>query len=138
MERLVVTDREAIRATLLEIARDLQHNDHRRVVSHIYSGQPELKRKAEAELPNYRFSECRITRIHSIDVDTSASPHSAVAEFNIIATGSFKEGGYEFTDTIPRWIRLHLVREKDGRWGVQDYEHDDPQRMIMQTPGEAK
>ena len=43
-----------------------------------------------------------------------------------------------FDRPAPPRLRLHLVREKDGRWGVQAYEHDDPQRMIMQPPGERK
>jgi hypothetical protein len=37
----------------------------------------------------------------------------------------------ELTDTVPRWVKLQMLREKDGRWAVAEYEHDDPQRMIM-------
>ena len=40
-----------------------------------------------------------------------------------------------FSDSnIPRWVKLHLVREKDGRWTVQEYEHDTPQRGFMNQP----
>src|SRR2546430_16524534 len=53
IERLVVTDREAIHATLLQIARDVQSNNRAPVRRHVYSGNQELKRKAEGELPNY-------------------------------------------------------------------------------------
>jgi hypothetical protein len=130
-ERLVVTDKEAIRATLLEIASDVKRNDHRAVLSHIHPTAPELKRKAQAEIPNYQFTECRVTKINVIDVDSHTEPRSAIVEFNIIASGTFKPPGFEVTDTIPRWIKLHMLREKDGRWTVVDYDHDSPERMMF-------
>src|SRR5438105_17370 len=68
IERLVVTDREAINTTLLQIARDVQSNNRRAVLQHIASSASSLKQRAEAEMPNYQFTECRITKIHSIDI----------------------------------------------------------------------
>jgi hypothetical protein len=136
IERMVITDREAIRATLQQIARDLQTNNRRAVVRHVYSGAPQLKQKAEAELPNYEFTECRITKINKLDVDASAEPRSAIIEFNIIASGTFNHLDNVVTTTVPRWIKLQMLREKDGRWTVESYEHDDPQRMIMNQPPE--
>src|SRR5262245_47130924 len=58
VERLVVTDREAIRATLLQIAHDVESNNHGAVLKHIHSGAPQLAQRAKAELPNYQFSAC--------------------------------------------------------------------------------
>lgn len=138
VERLVATDCEAIERTLLEIARDVESNNRQVVIRHVYSGAPELKQKAEAELPNYKFTECRVTKIHLIEVDAASGPRSAMVEFNVLATGSFKHEGMEVTDTVPRWVRLHFVREKDGRWAVQSYEHDSPQRMLLDRPAAEK
>jgi low affinity Fe/Cu permease len=137
-ERLVITDKEAIRATLKDIARDVQNNNHPAVLAHISSTTPALKRKAEAELPNYQFTECRVTKIHLIDVDSHTEPRSAIAEFNIIASGTFRPPGFEVTDTIPRWIQLHLLRENDGRWTVVEYDHDSPERMMFDRPSEGR
>jgi hypothetical protein len=135
MERMVITDREAIDATLEQIARDVQTNNRQALIRHIYSGAPKLKQKAEAELPNYEFTECRITKIFSRDIDSLAEPRSAIVEFNIVASGNFTYEGVSFSDSnIPRWVKLHLVREKDGRWTVQEYEHDTPQRGFMNPP----
>ncbi|HEY2414743.1 MAG TPA: hypothetical protein VGI40_21035 [Pirellulaceae bacterium] len=134
-ERLIVTDREQIRATLQEIARDVKNNDHRRIISHIHSSATAIKQKAQAELPKYHFTEFRITKIHSIDVDRSADPPSAVVELNVVGGITIRDQGFE-SDHVARWVKLHLLKEKDGRWTVADYEHDDPQRMIMQNPGE--
>jgi len=134
-ERLVVTDREQIRATLQEIARDVKNNDHRRILGHIHSSATAIKQKAQAEMPKYKFTDFRITKIHSIDVDRSAAPLSAVVELNVVGGGTFHEQGLQM-DHVARWVKLHLLKEKDGRWTVAEYEHDDPQRMIMQSPGE--
>jgi low affinity Fe/Cu permease len=131
VERLVVTDSEAIRATLAEIARDVKNNDRVALKQHIHPSAASLRQKADAELPNYQLTECRVTKIHLIDVDDLAEPRSAVAEFNIIASGTFKYEGFTGDGTYPRWVRLQMLRDKDNRWKVVDYEHDDPQRMIM-------
>src|SRR5262245_37702167 len=94
VERLVITDREAIRLALLTIARDVQSNNLKAVTSHVHSSSPELKQKAEAELPNYHFTECRVTKIHDVKVDSQSKPRSAIVEFNLIAVGTFKGPGF--------------------------------------------
>ena len=129
VEKVVVTDREAVRSTVLQIAHDVQHNDRRAVLAHIYSGSPQLRKQAEAELAKYQFTELRITRIHLIDVDRQAEPRSAIVEFNVVGSGS-ERGGLEI-EHIARWVKLHMLREKDGRWTVADFEHDSPERMIV-------
>jgi hypothetical protein len=134
VERRTITDREAIRMSLHRIAQDVKSNSRRAVLSHIHSSAPELKRKAEAELPNYKFDECRVTKIHLIDVDDQSEPQSAIAEFNIVASGTFSVPGIEATGSYPRWVKLHLLRENDGRWTVVDYEHDEPTRMMKESP----
>jgi hypothetical protein len=127
VEQLVVTDREAIEATLAAIARDVQSNNLRAVLSHVSANNAELQRKAEAEMPNYRFDECRVTKIHQLDIDASAEPRSALVEFIVVASGSFQHGGMELTDRgVPRRVLLQLVREQDGAWRVQDYAHSSP------------
>lgn len=132
-ERLVVTDREKIRATLQEIARDVKANDHAKVMRHIHSSAASVKQQAQAELPKYKFTEFRITKIHTIDVDASTEPRSAMVELNMVGGGSFHEFGID-ADHVPRWVQLHLLRETDGRWTVAAYQHDDPQRMMYEQP----
>jgi hypothetical protein len=101
-------------------------------VQHIATSALSLKQKAEAELPNYKFTECRVTKVHSIDVNSKATPPTAIARFNVIASGSFSYGGFEVSDSqVPRWIELQMVKEKDGRWTVEDYSHAPPQQMLF-------
>lgn len=137
-ERLVVTDKEAIRLTLAQMAHDVQSNNRRALVQHIYSGAPELKRQVEAELRDYHFTECRITRVNKIDVDDSAEPRSAIVEFNVIGSGSSEKEPIGEVEHFPRWVQLQMIREKDGRWTVADYDHQPPQQMIMNEPVERR
>jgi hypothetical protein len=135
VERLVITDREAIQATLLTIARDVQSNNRRAILGHVHSSATELKQRAETELANYQFTECRVTRIHLVDVNARAQPRSAVVEFNVIASGTFRQGTLEVSDTsVPRWVRLNMLRENDGRWTVESYEHAPPQQFMFNRP----
>ena len=135
VERVVITDREAIDATLDQIARDVKNNNRKALIRHIHSGATKLRQRAEAELPNYEFTDCRITKVFSRDIDRTAEPRSAIVEFNVIVSGSFTYEGLSFSDTnILRWVKLHLVREKDGRWTVQEFDHDDPQRGFLNQP----
>lgn len=134
VERVVVTDREAIRAKLVEIARDVQANDHQRVLSHIAKGNPSLVQKAQNELPNYDFTECRVTKIHKTDVDASAEPRSAIVKFNVRFDGKFGQGGFQGRGPGVRWIQLHMVREEDGQWRVQNYDHAPPHNFMMSEP----
>lgn len=138
VERLVVTDREAIQQTLLQIARDVQSNNLRAVTQHIAQRAPQLRQKVTAEMPRYRFDECRITRVHVIEVDAQARPRTARVEFNVVASGSFRQDGFEIHDAqVPRWVCLYLVREADGRWAVEDYEHAPPQQMLLERYRQA-
>ena len=135
VERAVVTDSEAIRATLMEIARDVQSNNVQRVTSHIAASEGQLVQKAQSEMPNYRFTECRLTKIHKIDIHEAGESRTAIVEFNIVATGTFRQGSIEVSDTrVPRWIRLDMVREADGAWRVRDYHHEAPQQMMFEKP----
>jgi len=135
IERLVVTDGEAIRQTLQEIAHDVAANNHRALVCHISDTAPQLRDRANSEMPNYKFTDCRVTRIHIITVDAKSTPKSAIVEFNVVASGSFRYEGLEVNDSnVARWVKLHFVQDKEGRWKVEHYEHDDPQRMIMNRP----
>jgi hypothetical protein len=136
-ERYVVTDREAIEATLAEIARDVQTNATARVVRHIAATRPELKERAQKEMPHYQFSHCHVAQIHKIDVASEGEPRTAIVEFNVSVTGDFQAEGMQVSGTFPRWVRLQMVREADGKWKVEGYEHAPPQQSIMNIPLEG-
>jgi hypothetical protein len=133
-ERMVTTDREAIEATLQQMARDVASNQPNNITRHISPTAPQLVSKANAELPNYRFTSLRITKIHEIKVSDAAQPKTAVVEFNIVASGTFSAGGETLADAdIPRWVQLDLIKDEDGQWRVRDYSHAPPQQMLFEN-----
>ena len=126
VERMVVTDREEVEATLHEIAADVKSNNRAAVLAHIHSGAPSLKQRAQAEIHNYTFTECKVNKLHSIEVNAADDPPSAEAQFNVYVSGTFILGNQTFTGDAPRRIVLKLRKESDGRWRVEDYAHFDP------------
>jgi hypothetical protein len=78
-----------------------------------------------------------VTKVHEIDVNEKSEPRTAVVEFNVVASGTFRQGGLELADSsVPRWVRLHLVKFADGSWKVANYEHAAPQQMLFINPPE--
>jgi hypothetical protein len=75
-----------------------------------------------------------VTKIHKTDVDTSVEPRSAIVEFNVYVDGKFGQGGFEVNGPAVRWIKLHLIREADGKWRVENYEHAPPQQFMLGEP----
>ena len=135
-ERLIVTDREAIEAAVQQIARDVEANNHAAVEKHVYSGAPQLLQKVRGELPRYNFTECRITSQPNIEVDAKAEPRSAKVTFLAAAAGDFKYEGMSASAgkeaPIRRRILLFMRREQDGRWTVEDYDHQDFTKEFFQ------
>jgi divalent metal cation (Fe/Co/Zn/Cd) transporter len=117
----VETNREQILRTIDEVAAALRTNDFERVYSYIHPGAAAGVMHAKSELPKYRFSEARRTRLNSIEINRAASPVSAIAEFNVLV--GIEAEGQKFR--VPRFVRVYFVQQGD-RWLVRDYEHFEP------------
>lgn len=134
-ERMVVTDRETIQATLEQMARDVASNDQAKVMQHIATSATAIQQQAKSELPRYKFDSMRITQVHKIDVRDTQSPRTATVEFNVMAAGSFQAGADLISsNNVPRWVQLELVKEPDGAWRITDYQHEAPQHFMLQLP----
>jgi hypothetical protein len=125
-ERMLISDREAIEATLLKIAQNLKANNREAVYAAIHPKVPSLRGQAESELPQYTFEDCRITQITETTVNADAKPKTAMTEFYVAAKGSFREGGQSYTGDPRRIIKLHLEQDTDGQWKITDYSHRAP------------
>lgn len=119
----VQTDRERLTDTLHAVASALQRNDRETIFAQIHPNATATVQRAKQELPNYRFSEARVTRIKSIVIDSRKKPETAVAEFNVRVTVQLRD--MERGQPIPRFVKVYFAKQ-DGRWLVQDYEHADP------------
>jgi hypothetical protein len=117
----VETDQEKITQMLHKVAAALQRNDREYVLSHIHPQAAATVQRAKSELPQYKFTEARVTRIKAITVDDSRKPQTAVAEFNVVVALTFNS----FSGQVPRFVKLYLSKQ-DGRWLVRDYEHAEP------------
>jgi hypothetical protein len=133
VERMMISDREAIEATLQQVARDLETNQRDAVYAVIHPSKPELLAQAKAELPGYTFTECRITKFQRMEIASQSTPKTAVVGFNVIVQGNFKHGADYFSGmTIARYVTLYLEQDTDGKWKVVDYTHEEPQAAIME------
>ena len=129
MERTVVTDREQITVTLHQIAALVERNEVDAAVDYVYSGAPEVRSAAEAELARYEFSAVDIKRNLEIQVYPDEKPPRAVAEFNVTVQLSTRGGQFQITDRrIPRYVEVTFYQEENGAWRVGAYAHDEPTR----------
>ena len=129
MERTVVTDREQITTTLHQIAALIERNEIDAAVDYAYSGAPEVRSAAQAELVRYEFSDVDIKRNLEIQVYPDEKPPRAVAEFNVTVQLSTRGGQFQITDRrIPRYVEVTFYREENGAWRVGAYAHDEPTR----------
>jgi hypothetical protein len=117
----VETDREKIQQVLGKAAQAVQQNDLPAVKRCLHPAAEAGIRQAEAELPQYHFTEARITGIKSIQVDRLTAPPSAVAEFNVAISVSAR--GVEVRGAR-RLVRVFLFQER-GEWLIHNYEHFD-------------
>lgn len=132
VEKSIETDAEKVRKLVVQIAADVQSNDPQRVVQHIVSTRPELKRQAEREMKNYQFSNVTIGKIHQVQERPDKQPPQVVIDFNVTVGGTFG-GGYGVSgDGFRRWIRLTFWKDTDGEWRIADYHHDDPTAFVRQ------
>lgn len=127
VESFVVSDREAIESLLHEIARRIEQDDIPRVLSHIDPSAPQVRAQAESELPKYTFSEVNVKSNLEIVFD-SAQPGEAVASFNVVVAGSFRDGSKELW-RVPRYA-IVTFRKTNSQWRVVSYEHHDPQQGL--------
>lgn len=133
-ERLTISDREAIEATLQRLARHLETNNREAIYEAIHPASTEHLAQARSELPNYTFDECRITKIYDTKLAADEKPKTAVVEFTVIAKGTFKSNADVFPGTVPRFVRLTMEQDAGGKWLVKDYFHDSPEAAIRQEP----
>ncbi len=127
LERGVITYREELIARISEIATDLEKNDRNKVIAAIHPAAVNTIELAKKELPKYEFSEARVSKIHSIEVEGDSKRPRAEAEFNVFVEVSLS--GQVFRGA--RYISVTFYRE-NSEWLVIDYRHADPLEAMRQ------
>ncbi len=118
----IETDREQVQSVIGNVAAAVERNDLDGVLKYVHSSRSPALNRARGELPNYKFTEARITGIKKIEVTPETNPPSAIAEFNVAVSLTAHSQPY---DGIRRFVRCHFLRDGD-RWFVSDYEHFEP------------
>lgn len=129
VERTVLTYREEMQNHLTEIARNLQANQYDAVIASIHPAAINALAQAKSELPNYKFSEARVTSIRGIEIDTERKTPRAVARFNVFVALDYQ--GQKVR--IPRFVEATFYRE-NGKWLMYDYRHAEPTEGLIRRP----
>jgi hypothetical protein len=124
VERLVVTPREQVAATLRTIARRLEANDAAGVLELVSPQSEDLRREIQTRMRQLTVKQVSIKPNLKVTLGTQRPATSAEARFNAVATLEDPQqlGG---TFTVPRFLVVRFRREDDG-WRVRDYESFDP------------
>ena len=117
----VKTDREQISEILNQVAEAVENNDVDKVLTYVHPGAVAGVLRVKSELPNYQFTEARITGVKSIQSNHKTNPPSGTAEFNV-AVSLTGQGGQG--NGIRRFVRCYFLYH-NGRWLVHDYQHFD-------------
>jgi hypothetical protein len=118
---VVKTDKEIVTDFMHSSAQALKNNDFETIYSRIHPNATQTVAQAKNELPSFKFSDARVTKIESIELTPKHIPPKAVVEMLIVVEGTFR--GY--SGKIPRRVRMTLYK-KDDRWLIFDYAHAAP------------
>ena len=123
-EQLIVTDVEAVEATLDEIAYVVSTNDLDAVLRHISPTATKLRTAAQNRLSQVVLSNADIIGRIDVTVDVNQPRRTAVAQFTGRVVWSDKQGLIQ----EKTYVRFFVVRfrKEDDHWLVTEFEEHDP------------
>jgi flagellar motor component MotA len=118
------SDAQQVKATIQQVARDVERNDVDAVLAHLHPSMDEVRQRAANEMPHYSFEQVKVKSNLAVELFLDESPPRAEATFNVVVIGSDTSGLINGR-RVPRFMRLTLLKEGDA-WRISDYQHDDP------------
>jgi hypothetical protein len=125
VERVVVTDREAVEAGLEEVLAALEANDVRRVLASIDpTSAVNVKADVEALMPRVKVTTANAAAV-AVEVNGAASPPTATCEFRAYLNGTHGSSGtpllYMNQKVLIGWTK------RGDRWLIDNYQafYDD-------------
>lgn len=125
IERMVVTDREAIKTTLTDLAERVEANDVDGALSYFSQSAKATRDHAAREMPGYKFTTCRIVSYQEFAPKTDTGLKTCDVTFTVfvdVEAPSF----HGFKGRAGRTVTLKLQKEPSGAWKVLNYSHYDP------------
>lgn len=121
VERVVVTDREAIERTVYELAASIEADDVQAVLTFISPQAKRTKRDAKREMDRYAIELARIISPLQIEFLRQTSPPTARAEFRAIVKAAEGRSGFGGTGRLDFVLTFS---KEDGRWLLLGYAYD--------------
>lgn len=126
------SERQQVKTTLYQVARDVERNDVAAVLEHLHPRMSEVRQRAEMEMPMYKFEEVKIKRNLEIDIFPDESPPRAVTSFNVVVVASDRSGLINGKH-VPRFVDVTFLKVGD-RWLIADYDHKDARDGFKKRP----
>jgi hypothetical protein len=124
VERVVVTPREEVEATIDEVADSLAANDIQRALGHISPTATQTRSRAEWGLDRFEVSKTKITGL-TININELTSPPTATAEFKGFITIARDKKGEIPSRTYVVAFTAEFERHGD-RWLIAEHTEDTP------------
>lgn len=124
IEVRTVTTREEIASTLQQIARDLESNDHTRILRHVSPNSPQLLQHAQKMLPRMEFRRASVKSNLTIQPFPNSNPEKLAARFNAVIVGSDRRAGVE--NQLAPLLFIVDFEKIGSEWKATRYEHHDP------------
>jgi|CXWL01.1.fsa_nt_gi hypothetical protein len=122
--RLWKSDRQQVKATLYQAARDVERNDLDSVLVHLHPSRSDIRQLAINELPLYKFESVKIKQNLEIEVFPDESPPRALASFNVVVVATDRSGVMSGRP-VPRFVHVTFLKVGDD-WRIADFDHGDP------------
>ncbi len=119
VERYVVTDSEAVRETLDQVAATLLTNDLDKVLAFVDSHADDVRQHAKSVLPQLNFKEAHIGGDVDLKFHRLVSPVSVTAEFFAQFRIQERHGSSFGHEQAVQRLRVEL-HKVDGRWLITD------------------
>lgn len=123
LERWWVTDSEAIKATIFEIAKDVESNDFARMEKHLHPSATEIREQARNEVGNYHFDSISVKSNFEFKLEPQHQPPKGVVGFNAVAVLTVHSLDNQKL-TVARYVEFLMYKDSaDGKWKVAGYGH---------------
>lgn len=130
LERSVITDGEAVKATIRTIAREAEANDIEALARRFHSSAAGYREQLHRELALYEIKSVSVKDNLKVKVDRQHQPPQAIATFNVTVIGGDRTGVMKDMQ-IPRFVTAKFWLE-DGEWRCIDYKHEEFQKGMQQ------
>jgi len=119
LERMVVTDREAVTERLLTGAKAAERNDLPRLLDCVSPTAGALRAETQSVLQRFEVRKLWIRRL-TISFEQRAAPPRATARFHLVGNGRDRQQELPY-ETFSLWMTVFLQKEGE-RWLATGYE----------------